>query len=154
MYMCQCLSACACLCHMTCLFSSSLDGRSPRTCSLYTARCSGRSRSGCAALTVFLSAAGQPGPSPPRRLFARLRSSWWSDGYRRCWSRARPASQAWRTRDRGDKLYITFHKALWVQCSSLHCPTPLPNSFRPGKLDREYGITCGSALVLVVFFSF
>lgn len=82
----------ACVCVF--LLSFSFDACCPHMCSLYTALCSGWSRSGRAALTAVLSAAGRPGPPPPCRPSSTPRSSSRSDGCPTCWSRAKPASLA------------------------------------------------------------
>lgn len=98
---CMCVGECVCVC--VCLLSvlrSSFDVCSPRTCSLYTALCSGWSRSGCVVLTVVPSAAVQPGPSPPCQPSSTPRSSQWSGGCLLRWSRARPPSLAWVERER------------------------------------------------------
>lgn len=73
---CVLVSVCArvCVC-LLCVLRSSFDVCSPRTCSLYTALCSGWSRSGCVVLTVVPSAAVQPGPSPPCQPSSTPRSS-------------------------------------------------------------------------------
>lgn len=72
MYLFMCIHVCVCF---LCFFRSSFDVCSPHTCSLYTALCSGWSRSGCAALAVVLSAAVQPGPSRPCQPSSTPRSS-------------------------------------------------------------------------------
>lgn len=77
---------------------SSFDLCSPHMCSRYTARCSGWSRSGCAALATVPFAAVQPGLSPPCQPSSRPRNSWWSDGCPQYLSHAIPTSLAWGKR--------------------------------------------------------
>lgn len=94
------LSACLHVCFYMCawVLRSSFDLCSPHMCSRYTARCSGWSRSGCAALATVPSAAVQPGLSPPCQPSSTPRNSWWSDGCPQYLSRAIPTSLAWGKR--------------------------------------------------------
>lgn len=90
---CMCVYVC-----VTCLFRSSFDVCCPHMCSLYTAQCSGWSRSERVVPAVVLSAAERPAPSRPCLPSSTPRSSWRSDGCPRGWSRARSVSLACRKR--------------------------------------------------------
>lgn len=92
-----CLHVCLCVC-VTCLLRSSFDACCPHMCSLYTAQCSGWSRSERVVPAVVLSAAERPAPSRPCLPSSTPRSSWRSDGRPRGWSRARSVSLACRKR--------------------------------------------------------